>query len=150
MKRNASAATWLAAIACTVGFAMPAAAKDVVVHMRNVGAAGAMVFEPAFIKAAPGDTIRFLPTDPSHNAETIATMLPAGVAPSRGVMNKAFVLTATAPGVYGIKCQPHYSMGMVALVQVGDGPSANLAAAKAVKLAPFAARRMAPLLAQAK
>ena len=38
----------------------------------------------------------------------------------------------------------------VALVQVGNGPSANLAAAKAAKLAPFAAKRMTPLLAQAK
>jgi hypothetical protein len=41
-------------------------------------------------------------------------------------------------------------MGMVALVQVGKGPSANLAAAKAVKLAPLAAKRMTAMLAQAK
>ncbi len=130
--------------------AAPAMAKDIVVHMKNQGAAGAMVFEPAFIKAMPGDTVRFKPTDPSHNAETIPNMLPAGVTPSKGLMNKEYVLTVTAPGVYGIKCQPHYSMGMVALVQVGKGPSANLAAAKTVKLAPFAAKRMTPLLAMAK
>jgi pseudoazurin len=146
MKRTASVALFLSVAAA----ATPALAKDVTVHMKNQGAGGAMVFEPAFVKAMPGDTIHFMPTDPSHNAETISTMLPAGVTSSKGMMNKEFTLKVTVPGVYGIKCQPHYSMGMVALVQVGNGPSANLAAAKAVKLAPFAAKRMTPLLAQAK
>lgn len=130
--------------------ASPAAAKEIVVHMKNQGAAGAMVFEPAFVKAMPGDTVKFVPIDPSHNAETIPTMLPAGVVPSKGGMNKEFVLPVTTPGIYGIKCMPHYSMGMVALVQVGNGPSANLAAARAAKLPPFAAKRMTPMLAQAK
>ncbi len=130
--------------------ATPAFAKEIVVKMKNQGAAGAMVFEPAFVKAMPGDTVRFLPSDPSHNAETIPTMLPAGVAPVKGGMNKEFVLPVKTPGLYGIKCMPHYSMGMVALVQVGNGPSPNLAAARAVKLPPFAAKRMTPMLAQAK
>ena len=145
MKRIAALALTLSVV-----IAAPAAAMVVIVKMKNAGAGGAMVFEPAFVKAAVGDTVRFVPTDPSHNAETISTMLPAGVAPSKGAMNKDFVLKPTVAGVYGVKCQPHYSMGMVALVQVGNGPSANLAAAKAVKLAPFAAKRMTPLLAQAK
>ena len=35
--------------------AMPAAAKDITVHMKNKGADGAMVFEPAFVKAAVED-----------------------------------------------------------------------------------------------
>ncbi|MGR3746473.1 plastocyanin/azurin family copper-binding protein [Paracoccus sp. R12_2] len=30
-------------------------------------------------------------------------------------------MTFEAPGFYGIKCSPHYTMGMVMLVQVGDG-----------------------------
>lgn len=130
--------------------AAPVAAKDITVQMKNSGKAGAMVFEPAFVQAAPGDRVKFVPTDPSHNAETIANMLPPGVAPSVGAMNKEFVLTVSKPGVYGIKCKPHYSMGMVALVQVGKGPSPNLAAAKSVKLAPLAQKRMEALLAQAK
>ncbi|URW76338.1 pseudoazurin [Sphingomonas donggukensis] len=138
----------LAGLAITA--ATPALAKDVVVQMKNQGAGGAMVFEPAFVKANVGDTVRFVPTDMSHNAETIPTMLPAGVAPSVGGMNKEFVLTVTKPGLYGIKCKPHFSMGMVALVQVGAGPSPNLAAARAVKLPPFAAKRMTPLLGMAK
>lgn len=128
--------------------ATPATTKEIVVH--NQGVAGAMVLEPAFVKAQLGDTVRFVPTDMSHNAETIPTMPPTRVAPSNGAMNKEFVLTVKTPGTYGVKCLPHYSMGMVALVQVGNGPSANLAAAKLVKLPPFAAKRTTPMLAQAK
>jgi pseudoazurin len=130
--------------------AAPAVAKDHVVHMKNNSAAGPMAFEPMFVKANPGDKIRFIPSDPSHNAETIPNMLPTGVAPSAGQMNKEFVLTVSKPGLYGIKCKPHYTMGMVALVQVGKGPSENIAVAKTVKLPPLAQKRMTTLLAQAK
>lgn len=129
--------------------AQPAFAKDIMVKMLTKGASGAYVFEPAMVKAAVGDKVHFLPGDPTHNAETIDGMLPAGVAGSKGAMGKEWVLTVSKPGIYGVKCLPHFSMGMVALVQAGNGPSPNLAAAKAMKLAPLAAKRLNPLLAKA-
>lgn len=130
--------------------AVPANAKDIVVHMKNSGIGGAMVFEPAFIKAAPGDTIHFKPTDAAHNAETMPTMLPTGATPMKGAMNKEVAMKVTKPGLYGIKCMPHYSMGMVALVQVGKVTPADIAAAKAVKMPPMAAKRMTAMLASVK
>ncbi len=137
-------------IACAaLAAASPAMAKDVIVHMKNTGKDGMMVFEPAFVKAAVGDAIHFVPTDMSHNAETIVGMVPDGVAHSIGGMNKEMVLKIGKAGLYGIKCKPHFSMGMVALVQVGKAP-ANLAAVRAAKLPPLAAKRMVPLLAQVK
>lgn len=136
--------------ASTIPASAPASAKDIIVHMKNKGAEGAMVFEPSFVKAAPGDVIRFKPTDPSHNAETMSTMLPAGTTPMKGLMNKEAVITVTKPGLYGIKCMPHYSMGMVALIQVGRPTTADITAAKAVKLPPFAAKRMTAMLAKVK
>lgn len=138
----------LAGVAMTL--ATPALAKDVTVHMRTSSPAGLMVFEPSFVKADVGDVVHFVPSDPGHNAETIPTMLPAGVAPSNGQMGKEFVLTLSKAGVYGIKCKPHYAMGMVALIQAGNGPSANLAAAKAVVLPGLAAKRMTAAFAKAK
>lgn len=129
---------------------VPASAKDIVVHMKNMGAEGAMVFEPSFVKASPGDVIHFKPSDPSHNAETMANMLPAGATPMKGMMSKEAVMTVSKPGLYGIKCMPHYSMGMVALVQVGKPTPADIAAAKAVKLPPFAAKRMTAILTKVK
>lgn len=130
--------------------AVPAKGKEIVVQMKNAGAAGSMVFEPSFIKAAPGDTIRFKPTDPSHNAETMPTLLPAGATPMKGAMSKEVTMTVTKAGLYGVKCMPHYSMGMVALVQVGKPSAADIAAAKAVKLPPLAAKRMGAMLAGVK
>ena len=127
-----------------------ASAKDIVVQMKNQGAGGAMVFEPSFVQASVGDTVRFVPTDVGHNAETIKGMLPAGVEPSAGTMNKEFDLLLSKAGIYGVKCMPHFSMGMAAIIQAGKGPSPNIAAARAVILPPLAAKRLAPALAQAK
>jgi pseudoazurin len=130
--------------------AAPACAKEHQVKMLNQGTEGAMVFEPAVVKAMPGDTVKFLATNPGHNAQTIAGMLPDGEGEQKGAMGKEFVLTVKSPGIYGIKCLPHYSMGMVGVVQVGKGPSTNLAAAQGVKLPPLAKKRMDAYLAQVK
>lgn len=141
-------ATYALSALALIAAPLPAQAKDIVVHMKNMGKDGAMVFEPALIKAKVGDRIVFNPTDPSHNAETLPTMLPAGATPMKGALNKEVSMTVDTPGLYGIKCMPHYSMGMVALVQVGKPTPADIAAAKAVKLPPLAAKRMAAMLAQ--
>ena len=65
MKLLASLAVGLALIAGA------AQAADHEVQMLNKGAKGAMVFEPDLIKAMPGDTVTFVPTDKSHDAESI-------------------------------------------------------------------------------
>ena len=111
--------------------ATPAAAADHVVKMLNKGKTGVMVFEPAMVKVAPGDTVTFVPTDKSHNAESINGMLPPGVTPFKGKMNAPITVTFAKPGVYGYKCLPHYGMGMVGVVVVGN-PNTNLAAAQKV------------------
>lgn len=121
--------------------AAPAAAEEFEVRMLNKGEAGAMVFEPAVVTAAPGDTIRFVPTDKSHNVEAIKGMLPEGVEAFKSKVSEEYVLTLTEPGVYGVKCSPHFTMGMVALIRAGDAP-ANLEAAKAAKLPGKARERM--------
>lgn len=123
-------------------------AAEFEVQMLNRGEAGAMVFEPALIRIAVGDTVRFVPTDRSHNAETIPGMLPDGAEPFKGKINEEIAVTFSVPGVYGIKCLPHLAMGMVALVVVGDGPPANLDAARAAKVPPLAKKRLDPLFAE--
>lgn len=140
----------LSAVLVLLATPLPAAAKEIVVHMKNSGTDGMMVFEPSYVKAAPGDTVRFAPTDAAHNAETLPAIWPQGVAPFKGAMNKEVVLKVTKAGLYGIKCMPHYSMGMVALVQVGKPTQADIDAAKAVKMPPFASKRIAAALAKVK
>ena len=123
-----------------------AIAENFDVQMLNKGAEGAMVFEPAFVRAAVGDTVTFVSPDKGHNAESIEGMLPEGVEPFKSEMNKDFTLTLTAEGVYGIKCTPHYAMGMVALIQVGA--PVNLDAVADVVQKGKAKTRFEPLFAQ--
>jgi pseudoazurin len=127
--------------------AHPALAANFDVQMLNKGADGAMVFEPALTRVMPGDTVTFLPTDKGHDAETIAKMLPEGAEAFKGKIGQPITVTFTVPGAYGVKCAPHFAMGMVALVVVGDAP-ANLDAVKAVKLPKTAQDRMNLLYAQ--
>lgn len=127
--------------------AQSALAAEHEVHMLNKGESGAMVFEPAFVKAEPGDVIHFIPTDKSHNVESIKDMLPEGVEKFKGKINEAYDLTVTEPGLYGIKCTPHVSMGMVMVVQAGDDTS-NLEALQTGKLPKKARERLDAALAE--
>ncbi len=110
------------AIAATVlALAAPAPAETVEVQMLNKGADGEpMVFEPAFVHIAPGDTLQFVATDKSHNAESIDGMAPEGAASFTGKINEEVEITFDTEGFYGIKCKPHFAMGMVMVVKVGD------------------------------
>jgi pseudoazurin len=134
------------AAAAALMLATSAFAETIEIKMLNKGADGAMVFEPAFVKAAVGDTINFVSPDKGHNAESIEGMLPEGVEPFKSKMSEDFTLTLTAEGVYGVKCTPHYAMGMVALIQVGA--PVNLDAAAAVVQKGKAKARFEPLFAQ--
>ncbi|OJU92152.1 pseudoazurin [Shinella sp. PSBB067] len=136
------------AAAVILALALPAAAADFEVHMLNKGAEGAMVFEPAFVKIAPGDTITFIPTDKGHNVETIKDMIPEGAEAFKSKMNEHYKVTFDKPGAYGVKCTPHVGMGMVGVVIVGDAP-ANLDAVKTGKLPKKARERMDAAIAAA-
>ena len=126
-----------------------AVAAEHVVQMLNRGPGGTMVFSPALVHARVGDPVRYVPTDPGHNAETIAGMLPAGVSVTRGAMGREYVLRVTAPGVYGVKCAPHYSMGMVGIVQVGtDDPNVTTVRTAVDRAPPLARRRFTEMLAR--
>ncbi len=131
--------------------AVPAAAKEHQVKMLNKGADGQlMVFEPAFIKVAPGDTVKFLATQKGHNAESVAGMAPAGGTTFKGKINEEIVVRFNKEGVYGYKCLPHVGMGMVGVVQVGKATNKAAAAAAAQKLPGLGKKRMTGLLAQAR
>lgn len=142
MKRSLTMAAALAALA------FPAFAADHQVQMLNKGAAGAMVFEPAFVQAEPGDTITFVPTDKSHDVVSLPGMMPEGVPEFESKLNEQYVLTVDKPGLYGVKCKPHFPMGMVALIQVG-GDASNYDALANGKLPKKARERMDAALAQA-
>lgn len=142
IKKLATAAA-LTAIMVSAGSAM---AADHTIKMLNRGSDGQfMVFEPAYVEVMPGDTVTFVPTDPGHNAETVLNMSPEGGETFKGKFNQEVSFTPTKEGVYGVKCMPHYALGMVALIKVGDGEAPNLGVAAAVKQPGKAKDRMADL-----
>lgn len=142
--------TILGMLAASAVAAIPAtaeAATSFEVQMKNSGEAGPMVFEPMLTRVAAGDTVKFIPTDRGHNAESITDILPEGAEPFKGKIGQKIDVTFTVPGVYGIKCLPHFAMGMVALVVV-EGPAANLDAAKTARLPAKARERIDAVIAE--
>lgn len=136
----------LAIGAASVMLATGAFAETFEIKMLNKGEEGSMVFEPAFVAAAVGDTITFLPTDKSHNAQSIKGMIPDGAEAFKSKVSKEFSITLDVEGLYGVKCTPHYGMGMVALIQVGE--ATNLEEVAAVKQKGKAKKRFVPLFEQ--
>ncbi|CAD7024549.1 pseudoazurin [Pseudorhizobium endolithicum] len=129
-------------------YAVPALSAEIEVKMLNKGSDGqAMVFEPAAIKAAPGDTIKFVPSDKGHDAAAMKGMIPEGAEEFKGKMNQELSVTLDKEGAYVVKCTPHLGMGMVAVIVVGDAP-ANLDAVKTGKLPKKARERVDAAIAE--
>jgi len=142
----------LAVFASAVGIAAVAwsgaHAAEHEVRMLNKGPEGqAMQFDPAFLKIEPGDSVKFVATDKGHNSESILEMIPEGAETWKGKINEEITVTFDVEGIYGYKCQPHFPLGMVGIIQVGDNTD-NLNSAETAKLPGRAKARMAELIAQ--
>ena len=137
-----------ATLALAASFAGSASAEEHVVKMLNNNGKGKfMLFEPEFIKAKVGDTVKFVPTTKGHNAEMIPGLWPEGAAEFAGEMNQEATITIEKPGIYGIKCKPHYPMGMMAMIVAGDDLP-NKAQLDSYKPAATAEKRYEELKAQ--
>ncbi|AYG64005.1 MULTISPECIES: pseudoazurin [Rhizobium] len=137
----------IVATAALAASAMPLMAADHQIRMLNKGADGAMVFEPGFMKIAPGDTITFIPVDKGHNVETFKGLIPKGAPEFKSKPNEEYRTKLDIPGAYVVKCTPHMSLGMVALIQVGDNPD-NLDAIKTTTVPNLVRKRLEADLAQ--
>jgi pseudoazurin len=110
--------------ALLVGSSVTAFAETIEVQMLNENADGdKMVFSQELIRAEVGDVIRFVPTDRSHNAQSVRDALPEGQEAFKGRMNNEIEYLVTETGLTAVVCQPHQTMGMVALIVVGNDVS---------------------------
>ncbi len=101
-------------------------AKEHTVKLLTQGSNGKMmVFEPLFIKIEVGDTVNFVPSDPSHNAESFS--VPSEKSSFQTPYGKATKVTFNEKGAVLVKCLPHAALGMMGVIQVGD----NIDSAKA-------------------
>jgi pseudoazurin len=134
----------LAAVALTLAAGTAVAnATDRQVRMINQGADGMMQYDPQLLKIAPGDTVHFIATDQGHNVQSIEGMIPQGAQPFSGELGQNLTVTFTIPGVYGYRCTPHGTLGMVGLIVVGT--PANEPQAKAAAMPGMAGRVFAKL-----
>ena len=98
---------------------VPAFAAEHTVKMLNNGDGGMMIFEPAVLQVAVGDTVNFVATDMAHNSASVFT--PPGATPWKGMMSRDISVTLDTAGVYIYECTPHKMMAMVGVIQVTDG-----------------------------
>tara|TARA_B100001287_G_scaffold92941_1_gene77931 strand:+ start:747 stop:1175 length:429 start_codon:yes stop_codon:yes gene_type:complete len=123
----------LSTLAITASLSAPAFAEDITVEMLNKRDDGAkMVYSEDISRVDVGDTITWVPSSKGHNVHFIAG--PDGwELPAKSKNNKEVSITFDVPGVYLYQCTPHATMGMIAMVVVGDDIS-NLDAIKKMKL----------------
>ena len=98
----------------------PVMAADHTVEMLSSSNGEMMVFKPAVLKIAPGDTVTWKATNPGHNTASIAEMTPDASLVWNGKINEELKITFNKEGVYGYKCTPHYILGMVGIIAVGN------------------------------
>jgi len=102
-------------------FTVSAANADVTIEMFNKRDDGAkMVYSQDITRIEVGEIITWIPTSKGHNVEFIAG--PDGwKLPKKSKLNKVVEMQFNTPGVYLYQCSPHKTMGMIAIVVVGDG-----------------------------
>ena len=98
----------------------PVMAADHTVEMLSSSNGEMMVFKPAVLKIAPGDTVTWKATNPGHNTASISEMTPDASLSWNGNINEELKITFNKEGVYGYKCTPHYILGMVGIIAVGN------------------------------
>jgi pseudoazurin len=114
----------LLSTALLLSSSVTAFAETIEVEMLNKNDAGdRMVFGQELIRAELGDVIRFVPTDRSHNAQSVKDALPEGQEAFKGKTNNEVEYLVTETGLTAVVCLPHQSMGMVALIVVGNDVS---------------------------
>ena len=119
---------YLLIVLMLVNISMPAKAAEHTINLVTMGSDGqTMVMEPGYIKIAVGDSINFVPSDVTHNAESLS--IPAGATKFSTPYGQPTKVTFDTEGAYIYKCVPHVTMGMIGVIQVGN--AVNLDATKA-------------------
>ena len=138
----------LTTLGLLAAMATPALAEDMTIEMLNKRDDGAkMVYSEDIARIDVGDTVTWTPNSKGHNVEFIAG--PDGwKAPKKSKLSKEYAYTFDTPGVYLYQCTPHKSMGMIAIVIVGEAdPKVVKDRLKDVKVKGKSKKKLKALLA---
>ena len=126
-------------------FTSPILANTFSIDMLNVRSDGqSMVYSEDVLRVEVGDTVVWKPKDKGHNVEFIIG--PDAVElPKKSRINQEFIYIFEKPGVYFYQCTPHKSMGMIAVVIVGNDLT-NLDQVKSVRVFGKSKRKLEEIL----
>ena len=126
-------------------FTSPILANTFSIDMLNVRSDGqSMVYSEDVLKVEVGDTVVWKPKDKGHNVEFIIG--PDAIElPKKSRINQEFTYTFEKSGVYFYQCTPHKSMGMIAVIIVGDDLT-NLDQVKSVRVFGKRKRKLEEIL----
>ena len=126
-------------------FTSPILANTFSIDMLNVRSDGqSMVYSEDVLKVEVGDTVVWKPKDKGHNVEFIIG--PDAIElPKKSRINQEFTYTFEKSGVYFYQCTPHKSMGMIAVIIVGDDLT-NLDQVKSVRVFGKSKRKLEEIL----
>ena len=126
-------------------FTSPILANTFSIDMLNVRSDGqSMVYSEDVLKVEVGDTVVWKPKDKGHNVEFIIG--PDAIElPKKSRNNQEFTYTFEKSGVYFYQCTPHKSMGMIAVIIVGDDLT-NLDQVKSVRVFGKSKRKLEEIL----
>ena len=126
-------------------FTSPILANTFSIDMLNVRSDGqSMVYSEDVLKVEVGDTVVWKPKDKGHNVEFIIG--PDAIElPKKSRINQEFTYTFEKSGIYFYQCTPHKSMGMIAVIIVGDDLT-NLDQVKSVRVFGKSKRKLEEIL----
>ena len=126
-------------------FTSPILANTFSIDMLNVRSDGqSMVDSEDVLKVEVGDTVVWKPKDKGHNVEFIIG--PDAVElPKKSRINQEFTYTFEKSGVYFYQCTPHKSMGMIAVIIVGEDLT-NIDQVKSVRVFGKSKRKLEEIL----
>ena len=128
-----------------ISFTSPILANTFSIDMLNVRSDGqSMVYSEDVLKVEVGDTVVWKPKDKGHNVEFIIG--PDAIElPKKSRINQEFTYTFEKSGVYFYQCTPHKSIGMIAVIIVGDDLT-NLDQVKSVRVFGKSKRKLEEIL----
>lgn len=86
---------------------------------EHVVAAAATSFKPMHLFVKPGDTVKWTNMT-IHDSVSMEGLIPEGAEHWTGKIGQEIAVTLDVEGVYIYKCTPHYPLGMVGAIIVGE------------------------------
>lgn len=108
----------LSATMCTSSIA-----ANISVEMLNSKNGEAIVYSDKLLRIKSNDIVTWKSANLGHNAEFIAQGYPASAADMHGKIGKDVSYAFEVPGIYVVKCTPHFGLGMIQVIVVNDNLS---------------------------